>query len=290
MRILVTGKNGQLGSEMQAISENYTEHKFIFTGSSELDITDAIAVDSFFQQNALDVVINCAAYTAVDKAEDEPNEAHKVNVIGVKNIVDACAKYNVKLIHISTDYVFDGTKNEPYSTIDAVSPIGVYGKTKLEGEQVVLNSNIASFIVRTSWVYSIFGNNFVKTMLRLGAERTEVSVVDDQYGSPTYAKDLAKACVEMSLQTPNWPEKPTVYHYSNEGIISWFEFAQEIMLLANLSCSVLPIKTEQYPTKAARPKYSALDTAETERKFHSDTNNWSDSLKEMIASIKQPKC
>lgn len=184
MRILVTGKNGQLGSEIQAISENYAEHEFIFTGSSELDITNAIVVDSFFQENALDAIINCAAYTAVDKAEDEPIEAQKVNVVGVQNIVNACKRHSVKLIHISTDYVFDGTKNTPYVESDPVNPIGVYGKTKLAGETIIIDSKINAVIIRTSWVYSSFGNNFVKTMLRLGKEKEQLKVIYDQIGPP----------------------------------------------------------------------------------------------------------
>lgn len=285
MRILITGANGQLGSEFRAIHENYPQHEFHFMGSKELDITQPNSVLEAFEQIKPEVVINCAAYTAVDQAEDEPEKAFAVNAEGVKNLVEACGKCNTALIHISTDYVFDGTKETPYLESDPTKPINVYGESKLKGEQYVLNSTIKGLVIRTSWVYSSFGANFVKTMIRLGKEREELNVVSDQFGSPTYARDLAEACLTLIDQLDDWPEQPSVYHYSNEGVISWHEFAKEIMKQAGLKCKANPIPTEAYPMKAKRPKYSVLSTGKLQAQFAVGLKDWKSSLKESINKL-----
>lgn len=284
MNILVTGKNGQLGSELQALSTS-SKHRFIFCNSSECDIRDLDSIESQFSKNSVDVVINCAAYTAVDNAEDDEKNAIAVNYIGVQNLITAAEKQNAKLIHISTDYVFAGDKNSPYETNDAVSPIGVYGKSKRKGEEVILNSNADAIAIRTSWLYSSHGNNFVKTMLRLGQIKPELSVVSDQIGSPTYARDLAKACLAI-LENKKISERQRIYHYSNKGSISWCTFAQEIMLRSNLDCKVIPISTEEYPTKADRPQYSVLNTKDIESHFNVSIPNWETSLQDCIDKLK----
>ena len=282
MKVLVTGKNGQLGSEFQSISKQFSQFNFTFTGSNDLDITSAEAVKVFFKQNSFDVVINCAAYTAVDKAEDEPEKADDVNHLGVKYIVENCERKNIKLIHISTDYVFDGTNRLPYKESDPISPIGIYGKTKQLGEQAIQNSSLDAIIIRTSWVYSTFGNNFVKTMLRLGEEKNEINVVNDQFGTPTYAKDLAVTCLSILNQINSWESGVSIYNYSNEGVISWFDFATEIMKLGSLDCKVNPISTDQFPTRAKRPKFSVLDKAKIKNTFNIEVPYWRDSLMECL--------
>ena len=282
MNVLVTGKNGQLGSEFQTISEQFSQFNFTFTGSEDLDITNAEAVKVFFKQNSFDAILNCAAYTAVDKAEDEPEKADDVNHLGVKYIVENCERKNIKLIHISTDYVFDGTSGLPYKESDPISPIGIYGKTKQLGEQAIQNSSLNAVIIRTSWVYSTFGNNFVKTMLRLGREKNEINVVNDQFGTPTYARDLAETCLSILNQINSWKNGVSIYNYSNEGVISWFDFATEIMKLRSLNCIVNSISSDKFPTKAKRPKFSVLDKAKIKNTFNIEVPYWRDSLMECL--------
>ncbi len=282
MRILVTGANGQLGMTFQALAPEHPKHEFFFFNSKELNITDPNSFEAAFQNCNPEVVINCAAYTAVDKAEDEPYKAYAVNADGVKYLVDACQKTGSALIHISTDYVFDGTKEEPYTEEDEPNPINVYGESKLAGENHVLASDLKAIILRTSWIYSEFGNNFVKTMIRLGKERDKINVVNDQFGSPTYAGDLAKACMKIIDQSEKWNNIPEVYHYSNEGVISWYDFASEIMILAKSKCEICPISSNLFPQLAERPSFSVLKKSKFVEDFKVKTTNWKESLMTMI--------
>ena len=280
MNILVTGKNGQLGSEIRAVANEFKQFNFLFTGSEELNISVQSDVAAFFEKNTVNAVINCAAYTAVDNAETDAEKANAVNHTGVKYIAEMCEKHNCKLIHISTDYVFDGKSRSPYKEDDTVNPQSVYGKTKLAGENAVLGlTNLAAVIIRTSWVYSEYGNNFVKTMQRLANDRDVLNVVDDQVGAPTYAKELARACLTI-LNTTNWPKQTEVYHYSNEGSCSWCEFAKTILEFTKSSCKVLPITTEEYPTPAPRPAFSVLDKSKIKEHFNLEINSWQESLRQ----------
>lgn len=283
--ILVTGANGQLGSEIRNLASNY--NNFIFTDVNNLDITNINDVEIFFASHPIDYIINCAAYTAVDKAESNYNSANLINVIGVKNLVALSQKYSLKLIHISTDYVFDGTNHKPYVETDATNPGSVYGKTKLEAEKIILNSAIKSIIIRTSWLYSSFGNNFVKTMIRLGSEKNELNVIFDQVGTPTYAFDLAKTILDIINQSTK--NKNTfsqgIYHFSNQGVCSWYDFAIEIMELANINCKINPIESKDYPTPAKRPFYSVLNKSKIQNTFNISIPYWKDSLRQCIKKI-----
>jgi dTDP-4-dehydrorhamnose reductase len=258
LKVLITGKNGQLGSTFQELTSSVSDVDFIFKDSKELDITNLSQVEAVLREEKPDVIINCAAYTAVDRAEEEPEKADLVNHIGVYNLAKNCKDLDIALIHISTDYVFDGEKGAPYEVDDATNPINVYGKTKLAGELAMRKINPMGCIIRTSWVYSKYGSNFVKTMLRLGQEKDEINVVADQFGSPTYAPDLANACLSLLRNFKNWQHGTKVYHYSNEGIITWYEFAKKIMKLAELDCQVKPIESKDYKTLVKRPRNSAL--------------------------------
>jgi dTDP-4-dehydrorhamnose reductase len=288
MNILVTGSNGQLGSEIKDLAENYASFSFFFMDLSELDICNSSQLDVFFKDKNINTVINCAAYTAVDKAEQDADIAEKVNATGVLNLVNAVAKVNGKLIHISTDYVFDGNHFLPYKESDSVSPIGVYGETKRAGELAVINSDIDSIVIRTSWLYSSNGNNFVKTMLRLGNEREELGVIFDQVGTPTYARDLAKTCLEILAykKETNINSNGNLYHYSNEGVASWYDFAISIMEIGGENCKVKPIQTKDYPTLAKRPHYSVLNKSKIKTDFKIEIPYWRDSLKDCIEKIK----
>tara|TARA_Y100000768_G_C23943175_1_gene666197 strand:- start:875 stop:1600 length:726 start_codon:yes stop_codon:yes gene_type:complete len=237
----------------------------------------------------INAVINCAAYTDVDKAEENVEIAERVNSIGVYNLVEALDKINGKLIHISTDYVFDGTNSQPYKESDPVCPIGVYGKTKRAGELAVINSKIDAIVIRTSWLYSTFGNNFLKTMLRLGKDKESINIISDQVGTPTYARDLAKVCLEIlsSSNKENINRNGKIYHYSNEGVASWYDFAKLIMEMGELSCTVNPIPTNDYPTLAKRPLYSVLNKKKIKADFKIEIPNWKESLKECIIKLKQ---
>lgn len=278
--ILVTGSNGQLGSELKDLEKNYSNHNFIFTDIAELDLTKSAVVSSFITDNKVDICINCAAYTAVDKAEDDKEIALLVNAGAVENLAIACKNANARLIHISTDYVFNGTNHMPYVETDSPSPNSYYGFSKLEGEKAVFN-NIDDFvIIRTSWLYSSFGNNFVKTMIRLGKERDELGVVVDQIGTPTAAADLA-----VAIMSTVDSKKTGIYHFSNQGVISWYDFAVSIMDICNLDCKVKPIESKDFPAKANRPFYSVLNKAKISKDFNLDIPYWLDSLKVMIGKI-----
>lgn len=278
MNILVTGASGQLGKEIQHQSKQ-SSHTFFFENSKELDITIQEKVKSYIKDNKIDFIINCAAYTAVDKAEEELERANLVNAQGVENLVLALGNKG-KIIHISTDYVFDGNANVPLKETDTTDPINAYGISKRLGENYFLESNVPGIIIRTSWLYSSFGSNFVKTMMRLGKEKSKLQVVSDQIGSPTYARDLANVCLQ--LVDSDFSDKQRVYHYSNSGVTSWFEFAKEIMTIANLDCAVLPIKSDDYKTLAKRPFYSVMDTTRIKEDFNLNIPFWRDSLRECI--------
>jgi len=274
--ILVTGSNGQVGSELQALSPAY-EYNFYFTDRDSLDITDKSAVEEFVKNNEITTIINAAAYTAVDKAEDDKESADRVNHLATKYLAEIAKEQGCKLIHISTDYVFDGKNYKPYNEDDVTSPNGVYGATKLAGEKAMQNVNPKdSIIIRTSWVYSSYGANFVKTMLRLGKERDTLGVIFDQVGTPTYARDLARTILDILPRITN--EDVAIYHYSNEGVLSWYDFAKEIMRMAKIECVINPIETKEYPTPATRPHYSLLNKAKIKKDFSITIPYWKDSL------------
>ena len=239
MKVLITGSSGQLGSEIKELASGYENLECVFKDLSELDICDTEVLNTFIIDQHINAVINCAGYTAVDKAEEEALIAQKVNSEGVLNLANTLKKVDGKLIHISTDYVFDGNHSQPYKESDPVSPIGVYGETKRAGELAVLNSSIDAIVIRTSWLYSVYGNNFVKTMLRLGNFKESIQVVFDQIGTPTYAKDLAKTCLDIlsNAGSTNISKKGKIYHYSNEGVTSWYDFARAIMEISNIDCN-----------------------------------------------------
>ncbi len=288
MNILVTGSNGQLGSEIKDLAANYKNFNFFFSDFSALDICNSNQLDVFFAENKIHTVINCAAYTAVDKAEQDAEIAEKVNSEGVLNLVNAIEKVQGKLIHISTDYVFDGNSFLPYQESDEVNPIGVYGNTKRRGELAVINSAIDGVVIRTSWLYSAYGNNFLKTMLRLGNQRDELGVIFDQVGTPTNASDLAKTCLDIlsSKKQSKINSKGQLYHFSNEGVASWYDFAISIMELSGANCKVKPIQTKDYPTLAKRPQYSVLNKSKIKSDFKIEIPYWRDSLKDCIEKIK----
>jgi dTDP-4-dehydrorhamnose reductase len=277
--ILITGAQGQLGREFQALRESYPQYHFLFAGRNELQIADEDSVNIFFSTNVIDVCVNCAAYTAVDKAEQERELATSVNATAVGYLAKACKKYNSQFIHISTDYVFDGKATSPYKPDEKTNPVNFYGQTKLEGEINAFKKNENSIIIRTAWVYSSFGNNFVKTMMRLMKVKESIGVVNDQRGAPTYAADLAAAIMQI-IDKNNFVAG--IYHYSNFGNISWFDFAKEIAKQINTACIVNPITTAQFPTPAARPAYSVLDTEKISSTFVLQINGWKESLRKCI--------
>jgi len=259
------------------LEASYSQHHFFYTDVATLDITDKKAIALFIQENKITAIINCAAYTAVDKAESEPKLADKINRLAVQYLAEAAKVYDCKFIHISTDYVFDGTNHKPYTETDKPNPQSVYGSTKLAGELALQKINPCnSIIIRTSWVYSSFGNNFVKTMLRLGNEKEELGVIYDQIGTPTYAVDLAKTILEILPKFKN--EGVEVFHYANEGVCSWYDFAKAIFEYSNTNCYVNPISTSQYPTAAKRPHYSILDKTKIKETYNVDIAYWKDSL------------
>ena len=285
--ILVTGSNGQLGSEIRELSSNYS-YNFFFTDRNNIDITSKDSIRSFCQTNNINVIINCAAYTAVDKAESDVENADLVNRKAVKKLALVSEELNIKLIHISTDYVFDGKNFKPYCEEFQTNPQGVYGKTKLDGENEMRDINPKnSIIIRTSWVYSSFGNNFVKTMLRLGKEKKELGVIFDQVGTPTYARDLALTILDIIPQINN--DKVEIYNYSNEGVLSWYDFAKEIMKMAKLNCKINPIETFEYPTPAKRPHYSLLNKSKMKSAFNIEIPYWKDSLDECLKIMGERK-
>lgn len=274
--IMVTGANGQLGKEMKVLEAAYPGFRFIFLSREDLPIHHFELVRNFFKGYKPQYLVNCAAYTAVDKAESEKDLAFQVNGEAVGVLAAVCKEYDTKFIHISTDYVFEGNGSVPYTPESATNPQSVYGASKLMGEQEAMRYNPDSIIIRTSWVYSEFGKNFVKTMLKLMSEREELNVVNDQVGSPTYAADLAEAIMQI-IAGGKWI--PGMYHFSNEGVINWYEFALAIKELSGKTCRVNPIPTSQYPTPAKRPAYSVMDTSRLFSTFGLAPKNWKDSLK-----------
>jgi dTDP-4-dehydrorhamnose reductase len=281
--ILITGANGQLGSELQALFLQYQRFNFLSTDIDTLNLCNKTEIEDFIEENKINYIVNCAAYTAVDTAEDEVELCYKINRDTVRNLAEA-ARRKAKIIHISTDYVFDGKATVPYKETDTISPQSVYGKSKAEGERVLLEQAPESIIIRTAWLYSSFGNNFVKTMIRLSKERNSLNVVNDQTGTPTYAADLAKAILDMIVFCENTQTfLPGIYHYANEGTTTWYDFTKKIFQLLEIkTCQVNPISTSGYPTKAKRPVYSVLDKTKIKKTFNITIPEWSDSLEKML--------
>lgn len=284
MKILITGANGQLGHEMRNVLESEMPGHTLYTDIDDLDLTNAKTVAAYVAKNEITHIVNCAAYTAVDKAEEHKALCAAVNVDAVKNIANAADAVGAKVIHISTDYVFDGTAHRPYKESDKVNPISQYGTTKRTGETALIALVPDSIIIRTAWLYSPYGNNFVKTMMRLGEERPMLKVVSDQVGTPTYALDLAKAIYKI-LISHQWVEG--IFHFSNEGACSWYDFTKSIHRIAGINnCEVIPIPTEDYPTAAARPSYSILDKSRIKATYGITIPHWEESLTECIKRIK----
>lgn len=280
--ILVTGANGQLGNEMRVVSAEQSTVKYHFTDVAELDICDQEAIERFVVEHAIDCIVNCAAYTNVNKAEEDTELCDKLNHQAPANLARVAAKYGAALIHVSTDYVFNGQHYKPYSEDDATCPNSVYGATKLAGEEAIISLCSNSIIIRTAWLYSTFGNNFVKTMLRLGVERAELGVVFDQVGTPTYARDLARAIQRIIIQGI----VPGIYHYSNEGVCSWYDFTKMIFAIGGITtCALKPLHTDEYPTPAARPHYSVLDKTKIKQTYDVEVPYWVDSLRECIEQL-----
>ncbi len=288
-RILVTGANGQLGSELRELSAKYTDYEFTFTDVAELDITSIDSLNAYFQsQPKFDFLINCAAYTAVDAAESNQELAFKLNTTAVDMLVEMAGKYGFFLIQISTDYVFDGEKNRPYDEEDVPIPSSIYGKTKNDAERLILYSDIRAIVIRTAWLYSTYGKNFVKSMIKYGTERDELNVVFDQVGTPTYAADLADAILQILPQLQAMSKPYTdLFHYTNEGVCSWYDFTQHILRHENINCRVNPIRSEQYPTPAKRPAFSVLDKSKIKTKFGITIPYWTDSLDVMLKKLKE---
>ncbi len=277
MVVLVTGAGGQLAQSLEFIAGDFPEIQFHFLSISDLDITKTDNIDASFKALKPDFCVNTAAYTAVDKAESEVDTAHLINVVGAKNLAESCKKHNATLIHISTDFVFDGVSTIPYTEKDIANPKSVYGKTKKDGEDEIIQSACQYFIIRTSWLYSQFANNFMKTMIRLGNERDSLSVVSDQIGTPTHGVDLAKVIAKVIIsKSKNYG----IYHFSNEGVASWYDFAKKIFELNNIQIDLKPIPTSEFPTPAERPQYSVLDKTKIKSVFGVEIENWEDSLME----------
>lgn len=275
MNILITGSKGQLGNEMQLAAVRYPQFNYIFTDIDELDICDKAALESFVKANAVDVIVNCAAYTAVDKAEDDVDLCYKINRDAVENIALVASANGLKVIHVSTDYVFDGTNYMPYTEDQAVCPASVYGKSKLAGEEVLTANLKNAVIIRTSWLYSSFGNNFVKTMIKLGTERDALNVIFDQVGTPTYAADLAEAILQI-VSAESFV--PGIYHFSDEGVCSWYDFTKTIHRLSGITCNVQPIESKDYPTRTPRPHYSVLNKSKIKSTYNIQIPHWEESL------------
>ena len=284
MNVLVTGANGQLGNEMRLMAQNSSYH-YIFTDVEELDITDFNAILQNVKEKEIQIIVNCAAYTNVDKAENDFDIANALNNIAVGRLANVAKAQNATLIHISTDYVFNGNNHIPYTEDDITDPIGVYGKTKLAGEETIKKVGCNYIILRTAWLYSKWGNNFVKTMQKLTLEKDSLSVIFDQIGSPTYAKDLAHA-ISLIIER-NMLNQQGIYHYSNEGVCSWFDFAKEICELSGHNCNITPIHSQEYPSKVTRPHYSVLDKTKFKETFGIPVPYWKDSLKKCINELKE---
>ena len=285
IEVLVTGSNGQMGCCLSYISDSHSSMKFHFLSQEKLDIKNYKSILSFFKANKIDYIINCAAYTNVDKAEKESDKAKLINVLGVKNLVKISEVFNAKLIHISTDYVFDGFGKNELNELDKTNPLGVYGKTKLKGEKLVLNSKGQGIVIRTSWLFSPFGNNFVKTILNLSNSKQKISVINDQYGRPTYGLDLAEVIIKLINSSKSFKNK--IYHFSNEGVATWYDFAKSIIKLSESKCELVPIKTDEYSSKASRPKHVVLNTDLIESSLKLQIPNWKDSLKKCLNIINE---
>lgn len=283
--ILITGANGQLGHSLRLLSKQYPHHKFLFTDIDTLDICNKDILLTYMQTNEVDYIVNCAAYTAVDKAEDEEVLCFTINRDAVRNLGEAASAVKAKIIHISTDYVFDGTNSIPYVESDYTCPMSVYGRSKQEGELILKAVCPNAVIIRTSWLYSEFGNNFVKTMVRLGKERDTLQVVFDQIGTPTYSGDLAAAVLSIIDYSEKEEFIRGTYHYSNEGVCSWYDFARKIFQLTHISCNVIPIDTKDYPTRATRPQYSVLSKGKIKKKYGLTIPHWEESLQQMITKL-----
>jgi len=281
--ILITGSHGQLGNEMQQAAIRFPAFQYIYTDVEELDICDKKAINAFVKANKVNIIVNCAAYTAVDKAEDDADLCYKINRDAVRNIGEVAQENKLKVVHISTDYVFDGTNHLPYTEDMPVCPATVYGKSKLEAEQALLECCHQAVILRTSWLYSSFGNNFVKTMMKLGSERDSLNVIFDQIGTPTYAADLADTILHiLSHET----FVPGIYHFSDEGVCSWYDFTKTIHRVAGITCDVRPIETKDYPARTPRPHYSVLNKAKIKATYSILIPHWEESLEKCIALLK----
>ena len=285
-KILITGANGQLGSELQYLGKDYPQYELLLTDYAELDITNLHAVLDFVKGDGLYAVINCAAYTAVDKAETESEKAYLINETGAAHLAQAASQVGAKFVHISTDFIFDGTHSLPILEDDSPNPLSVYGTSKLAGEKAVMAANPESIIFRTSWVYSSYGANFVKTILRLCRERESLSIICDQIGTPTYARDLAEMIL-ATLDTVVAKKIIGVFNYSDEGVASWYDFAIAIRDISRLPTTILPIETTQYPTPATRPKYSVLNKRKIKETFHLEIPYWRSSLKACLALLQE---
>ncbi len=285
--VLVTGANGQLGSSVRLLTESHPEYTFLFTDVDTLDITDPEAVRRTLAENSVDYVLNCAAYTAVEKAEDNEALCSRINTFAVGVLGEAAHEAGAKMIHVSTDYVFDGTNHRPYVETDETCPVSVYGRTKLAGEQLLREVCPEAAIVRTAWLYSEFGANFVKTVLRLGKERDDLGFVFDQVGTPTYAGDLAKAMLSIVEADGRGAFVPGIYHFSNEGVCSWYDFAVKVIRMAKLNCHVRPIETAEYPTKATRPHFSVLNKKKIKTTYNIAIPHWEESLRRCMEKMEK---
>lgn len=284
--ILVTGANGQLGNSIRALSGNYPQFNYVFTDVGEVDITNKEALLSIVKKNVVDYIVNCAAYTAVDKAEDDEIVCLRINQDAVRNLGEVAAATGAKVIHISTDYVFDGTNSLPYLETDYTCPMSAYGRSKQAGELILRAVCKDAIIIRTAWLYSEYGHNFLSTMLRKGKEEKEVGVVFDQVGSPTYAGDLARAILTIIERSEAGGFEKGIFHFTNEGVCSWYDFARKIFELAGLDCQALPIETKDYPTRATRPQYSVLNKGKIKRVYGLKIPHWEDSLRKVIGRLK----
>ena len=293
--ILVTGSNGQLGQSLKSLATQHPQYQFTFIDCVELDLSNSNSIANYFKQNQFDLIINCAAYTAVDKAEQEQELANVINHLAVKQLAEIAKQYDSILIHISTDYVFDGTGYKPYLENDQTNPQSVYGASKLKSEQAIQNIAPKAIIIRTSWLYSEYGANFVKTMLRLGQDRESLNVIVDQVGTPTYAKDLATAIlkiIDVCCTNQNFfvqEQQVQLYHYSNEGVCSWYDFAKTIFEYTNVPCTVSAIETKDYPTAAKRPHYSVLNKAKIKQTYNLSIPYWKDALQACLNNYQETK-
>ena len=283
-KILITGSAGQLGGELRRICINTKYNQFVFCDKSTLDMTDYEKVEDFVVANDIEVIVNCAAYTNVDSAEDMLEEAELLNYGAVQNLASISLKHNIKIIHISTDYVFGGDQSRPYTEDSCVNPLNVYGRSKYRGEKSLMDINSDNIVIRTSWFYSEFGNNFVKTIIRLANERESINVVTDQIGSPTYASDLAELILFI-LESRKYKDMSGVYHYSNEGVASWYDFAIAIVDLAKLECDINPVFSDEYDAKARRPLYSVLDKRKIKKELNISIPHWRNSLRKLIKRL-----